>query len=120
MERDEREEGMKHRSPRSPPSSRSPRSPRSPLIITLLTDFGTRDSYVAEVKGVLLTGAPASVPVDVTHDIAPGDVRSAAYVLGRTWHRFPPGTVHLVVVDPGVGGRRRALAFAAHGHRFVG
>ena len=89
-------------------------------IITLLTDFGTRDSYVAEMKGVLLTGAPDALPVDVSHDIPPGDVRSAAYVLGRTWHRFPPGTTHLVVVDPGVGGARHPLALTAGGHCFVG
>ena len=72
-------------------------------IITLLTDFGSADHYVAEVKGVLLSRAPGVTLVDVTHGIPPGDVRSAAYVLGRTWHRFPHGTIHLVVVDPGVG-----------------
>jgi S-adenosylmethionine hydrolase len=89
-------------------------------IITLLTDFGTSDSYVAEVKGVLLSGAPGATLVDVTHDVPPGDIRSAAYVLGRTWHQFPAGTVHLAVVDPGVGSARAALAFGAHGHCFVG
>src|SRR5215210_4135092 len=89
-------------------------------IITLLTDFGTTDSYVAEVKGVLLGGAPGATLVDVTHDVPAGDIRSAAYVLGRTWHRFPAGTVHLVVVDPGVGSARAALALSAHGHCFVG
>jgi S-adenosyl-L-methionine hydrolase (adenosine-forming) len=90
------------------------------MIITLLTDFGTADSYVAEVKGVLLGGAPGATLVDVTHDISPGDIRSAAYVLGRAWHRFPAGTVHLAVVDPGVGSARAALALSAHGHCFVG
>ena len=89
-------------------------------IITITTDFGTRDSYVAELKGVLLTGAPGAMPVDVSHDIPPGDVRSAAYVLGRTWHCFPPGTIHLVVVDPGVGGARHPLALTAREHCFVG
>jgi S-adenosylmethionine hydrolase len=89
-------------------------------IITLLTDFGTADPYVAEVKGVLLSGAPGATLVDVTHDIRPGDVRSAAFVLGRTWHRFPPGTVHLAVVDPGVGTPRPALLLRAHGHIFAG
>ena len=79
-------------------------------IITLLTDFGTADSYVAEMKGVLLTRAASAVLVDVTHQIPQGDLRSAAYVLGRTWHRFPATTVHLVVVDPGVGSARRGLA----------
>jgi S-adenosylmethionine hydrolase len=88
-------------------------------IITLLTDFGTADSYVAEVKGVLLSRAPDAVLVDVTHDVPAGDVRSAAYLLGRTWHRFPAGTIHLAVVDPGVGTSRAALALRAHDHYFV-
>src|SRR4051794_31690541 len=101
---------MKKRSPRSSPS------PRSPRTITLLTDFGTVDSYVAELKGVLLSNTPSVILVDVTHHIAPGDIRSAAYVLGRTWHRFPSGTVHLVVVDPGVGSARYSLALTASGH----
>jgi S-adenosylmethionine hydrolase len=57
--------------------------------------------------------------IDISHGVAPGQVRTAAYLLGRAWHRFPEGTVHLVVVDPGVGTDRRALALAAHGHWFV-
>jgi S-adenosylmethionine hydrolase len=89
-------------------------------IVTLLTDFGTTDSYVAEMKGILLAGCPGSTLVDVTHAVPPGDVRSGAYLLGRTWPRFPGGTLHLAVVDPGVGTERAALAFAAHGHWFVG
>jgi S-adenosyl-L-methionine hydrolase (adenosine-forming) len=89
-------------------------------IVTLLTDFGTADSYVAEMKGVILTGAPTAALVDINHSIHPGDVRSGAYILGRAWHRFPPATIHLVVVDPGVGTARAALAFRAHGHLFVG
>jgi S-adenosyl-L-methionine hydrolase (adenosine-forming) len=89
-------------------------------IITLLTDFGTTDSYVAEVKGVLLSRAPATTLVDITHDVPPGNVRAGQYLLSRAWPRFPAGTVHLVVVDPGVGTDRRALAAQAGGHRFVG
>lgn len=89
-------------------------------LVTLLTDFGTADSYVAEVKGVILSLAPGTTLVDITHDVPPGDIRSGAYLLGRTWHRFPPGTVHLVVVDPGVGTDRRAVALTAQGHSFVG
>lgn len=89
-------------------------------VIALLTDFGTRDSYVGEVRGRLLTLAPGSVLADVTHEIPPGDVRAACYVLGRTWQAFPAGTVHLAVVDPGVGSARRALALRARGHYFVG
>ena len=89
-------------------------------LITLLTDFGTSDSYVAEMKGVLLAGCPEAVLVDVTHAVPPGDVRAGAYLLGRAWARFPAGTVHLAVVDPGVGTERAALALRAHGHWFVG
>src|SRR5213596_4230817 len=88
-------------------------------LITLLTDFGTSDSYVAEVKAVLLSRALGAALVDVTHQIPPGDVRAGQYVLARVWHRFPEGTVHLVVVDPGVGTSRRALAAGAAGHFFV-
>lgn len=94
--------------------------PSDRSIVTLLTDFGTTDSYVAEMKGVILTRSPAASLVDITHGIHPGDVRSAAYVLGRTWHQFPQRTIHLVVVDPGVGTTRAALAFSADGHCFVG
>ena len=88
-------------------------------IITLLTDFGHSDSYVAEVKGVLLSLAPGITLVDVAHDVAPGDIRAATFILSRVWHRFPRGTVHLALVDPGVGTTRRALAATASGHAFV-
>jgi S-adenosyl-L-methionine hydrolase (adenosine-forming) len=88
-------------------------------LITLLTDFGLSDSYVAEVKGELLSRAPSAVLVDITHQVPPGDVRAGQYLLARAWHRFPSGTVHLAVVDPGVGTARRALAAEAAGHRFV-
>jgi S-adenosylmethionine hydrolase len=89
-------------------------------IVTLLTDFGTSDSYVAEMKAAVLAAAPETTLVDVTHAVPPGDVRAAAYLLGRTWRRFPAGTVHLAVVDPGVGTTRAALAMGAGGHGFVG
>jgi hypothetical protein len=89
-------------------------------LITLLTDFGITDSYVAELKAALYSRAPDVILVDVTHSVPPGDVRAGAYLLGRTWHRFPTGTVHLAVVDPGVGSSRAALALAAAGHWFVG
>jgi S-adenosylmethionine hydrolase len=89
-------------------------------VVTLLTDFGTTDSYVGEMKGVLLSRAPGAVLVDLSHGVAPGDVRSAAYILSRAWQWYPSGTVHLVVVDPGVGGARAALALGVKGHFFVG
>jgi S-adenosylmethionine hydrolase len=89
-------------------------------IATLLTDFGTSDSYVAELKARLLSDAPGATLVDVTHAVPPGDVRAAAYILGRTWRRFPAGTVHLAVVDPGVGTARAALALRAGDQWLVG
>src|SRR2546427_4130186 len=90
-----------------------------PPIITLLTDFGTADSYVGEVKGVLLSHVHGAALLDITHQVPPGDLRAGQYILGRVWHRFPQGTVHLAVVDPGVGTARRALAAGAGGHFFV-
>lgn len=89
-------------------------------ILTLLTDFGSSDYYVAEMKGVILSATADLTLVDVTHAVAPGDVRSAAYILGRFWHRFPPGTIHLAVIDPEVGTARAALALCVGGHFFVG
>jgi S-adenosyl-L-methionine hydrolase (adenosine-forming) len=89
-------------------------------VVTLLTDFGTSDSYVAEMKGVLLSLCPEAVLIDVTHAVPPGDVRAGAYLLGRSWHRFPLGAIHLAVVDPGVGTARAALAMRTQGHAFVG
>jgi S-adenosylmethionine hydrolase len=91
----------------------------SGAVITLLTDFGSDDSYVAEVKGVLLAGAPDSMLVDITHAVPQGDVLGAQYLLMRTWWRFPPGTVHLAVVDPGVGSGRRAIVVRHRRHAFV-
>ena len=79
-------------------------------LVTLLTDFGSRDGYVAAVKGALLARAPDLRIVDVTHEIAPGDIQAAAFVLSQAAPGFPHDTVHLVVVDPGVGSARLALA----------
>lgn len=82
-------------------------------IITLLTDFGTRDGYVAALKGVLWSMAPAVVLVDAAHDIAPQDVRAGAWVLRQYAALYPAGTIHVAVVDPGVGTARRLLAVRA-------
>lgn len=87
--------------------------------ITLLTDFGTADGYVAAMKGVIATMAPDARVDDAAHDVAPGDVRAACWTLEAYWHRYPPGTIHVIVVDPGVGGTRRALAAHADGRLFV-
>lgn len=78
--------------------------------ITLLTDFGTRDGYVGAMKGVLASAAPGVPLDDITHDVAHGDIRGAGYALLRYWDRFPERTVHVAVVDPGVGTRRRPMA----------
>jgi S-adenosyl-L-methionine hydrolase (adenosine-forming) len=91
-----------------------------PAFVTLLTDFGTADAYVGEVKGAILTAAPDAYIVDVTHDIPPQDVESGRLALARYWRRFPEGTVHLAVVDPGVGAARAALAVSAAGRYLVG
>ncbi len=75
-------------------------------LVTLTTDFGTSGSYVGQLKGVLLSLAPELHVVDITHEIAPQDVHGAAYVLAEAAPRFPAGTIHVVVVDPGVGTER--------------
>lgn len=82
-------------------------------VITFLTDFGTRDGFAASMKGVALSIAPDAVVVDATHDIAPGDIEAGAWVLSQYWRLFAPGTVHVAVVDPGVGGERKAIALEA-------
>jgi S-adenosylmethionine hydrolase len=79
-------------------------------ILTLLTDFGTADYYVAAVKGTLLRLAPGTTLVDVSHEVPPGDVETASFLLAAAASSFPDGTVHLAVVDPGVGSGRRMLA----------
>ncbi|MEJ2732629.1 MAG: SAM-dependent chlorinase/fluorinase [Anaerolineae bacterium] len=78
-------------------------------IITLTTDFGQSDSYVGAMKGVILSLCPEATLVDICHEIHPQAVRQAAYVLSTAIPYFPPGTVHLVVVDPGVGSQRRPI-----------
>lgn len=89
-------------------------------VITLCTDFGTGDGYVGEVKGVLATLAPGVPIIDITHEIPPQDVEAARLAVARYWRRFPVGTVHLVVVDPGVGTGRAGLAVASDGRCLVG
>ena len=89
-------------------------------IITLLTDFGTADGYVGEMKGVLCTAAAGVSLVDVAHDLSPQDVDGARLALARYWQRFPPGTVHIAVIDPGVGSERAALAVESEGRYLVG
>lgn len=89
-------------------------------LITLTTDFGTADSYVGTMKGVILGIVPDARLVDLSHEVAPQDIRGAAYVLYAAYPFFPPHTVHLVVVDPGVGGARRPIALRTPAGFFVG
>jgi len=91
-----------------------------PPIVTLTTDFGLRDAYVAEMKGCILSLCPNAVLVDISHQIPAGDIQEGAFVLARAAGSFPPAAVHLAVVDPGVGGTRRALAVESSRFRAVG
>jgi len=89
-------------------------------LITLLTDFGVRDAYVASMKGVILTLNPAAHLVDLSHEVPPQDIRAAAVLLAAAAPYFPAGAIHLAVVDPGVGGPRRALAARCREQFWVG
>ena len=90
-----------------------------PMIITLTTDFGLSDPFVGIMKGVILAITPNAQLVDISHDIRPYDIREAMFVVESMYRYFPKGTVHIVVIDPGVGSTRRPLAAEAHGHLFV-
>ena len=92
----------------------------NPPIITLLTDFGLQDGYVASMKGVILAICPDAKLVDISHLIAPRDIRSGAFVLYTSYGFFPQGTIHLAVVDPGVGTERGAVAIRTRSCFFVG
>lgn len=88
-------------------------------VIALLSDFGSRDHYVGTMKGVMLGICPDATLVDITHDIAPHDVLDAALELAAAYRFFPPGTIFLAVVDPGVGAGRRGIAAEVGDYRFV-
>ena len=94
-------------------------TPNSP-IITLTTDFGTVDGYVAAIKGVLLSRLPSATIVDFSHELPPGDIGAGAELLRRTARFYPGDAVHVVVVDRGVGSERRILAVDHEAGRFVG
>ncbi len=89
-------------------------------IITLTTDFGTADTFVGAMKGVILGINPGAVVVDLTHEVPPQDVRAGAYLLDTACHDFPPGTVHVAVVDPGVGTERLPVVVRSPDAAFVG
>ena len=96
-------------------------APATPPVIGLLTDYGTQDSYVAELKGAIYAIAPDARVTDLTHQVPSFDVREGSYLLGRAASQFPSGTIFVAVVDPGVGTERRAIAIlTAKGKFFVG
>src|SRR5262245_56458400 len=88
--------------------------------ITLLTDFGTADGYVAAMKGAIADIIPSAIIDDAAHDIPLGDIRAAAFTVRRYWRMYPPGSVHVVVVDPGVGSARKALVLVADDRILLG
>jgi S-adenosylmethionine hydrolase len=88
-------------------------------LITLTTDFGTRDHFVGTMKGVILGIAPRARIVDISHEIAPFEIAEGAFTIAQAWRYFPRKTVHVVVVDPGVGSTRRPLLAEADGHYFI-
>ena len=90
------------------------------MLVTLLTDFGTGDYFVGAMKGALLTVNPRAQIVDITHEIAPHDVEAGAFTLLAAFDAFPAGTIHVAVVDPGVGSSRRAIVVESREHIFVG
>lgn len=89
-------------------------------VITLLTDFGTADYFVAAVKGVILTINPHVSLVDITHEVPPQDIETGAFTLLNCYRDFPSETIHVAVVDPGVGSARRGIVVRAGVHYFVG
>ncbi len=89
-------------------------------IITLTTDFGTSDGYVGAVKGVIARNAEGATVVDIAHDIYRGDIAHAAWVVATATREFPHGSIHVVVVDPGVGGARKSVIVKGNGQWYVG
>ena len=89
-------------------------------MITLTSDFGLKDPYVAEMKGVILSINPKATLIDVTHEVEKFNIRMAAFMLASAASYFPDGTVHLAVVDPGVGTQRRAILIQSKKSFFVG
>ena len=89
-------------------------------IITLTTDFGYNDPFVGVMKGVILKISPEARIVDITHGIKPQDVEEAAFAIGMNFQYFPDDTIHVVVVDPGVGSERRPILVFSENHYFIG
>ncbi len=94
-------------------------NPTPSRIITLMTDFGTSDNYVGVMKGVILSINPQAQIVDITHTIPPQDIHGAAFLIDSAYRYFPTGTIHLIVVDPGVGSERGAIVCQTQTAYFV-
>ena len=92
----------------------------SPPLITLLTDFGLQDHFVGVMKGVIAAIAPHARVIDITHAVEPYNLAQARFLLAQSWPYFPQTTIHVAVVDPGVGSARRAILVEARGQRFAG
>jgi len=90
------------------------------VLITLLTDFGLKDPFAGVMKGAILTINPQATVVDITHGITPHDVKEAALTLADSYRYFPPKSIHVAVVDPGVGSGRRPLLVVTEDYYFVG
>ena len=88
-------------------------------IITLLTDFGLQDEYVGVMKGAILSKHPQAIIVDLTHQISPHRVIEAAHILEASYRYFPKGTIHTIVVDPGVGTDRKIIVLGKDDHMFI-
>lgn len=88
-------------------------------IITLTTDFGAVDHFVGAMKGVILSIAPKAAVIDISHEVQPFEILDGAYTIAQAYRYFPEGTVHVVVVDPGVGTSRRAILAEAAGQFFI-
>lgn len=103
------------RRPTAPPRSMPPPS----RIVSLITDFGTADPFVGIMKAVILSRCREATLIDVTHETPPQDIFAGAFALASAWRYFPAGTIHVVVVDPGVGSDRRILLAEVDGHQFL-
>ncbi|HVF88066.1 MAG TPA: SAM-dependent chlorinase/fluorinase [Pyrinomonadaceae bacterium] len=90
------------------------------MFVTFLTDFGTTDYFVGAMKGALLAVCPEAHIIDITHDVPAHDIKAGAFTLFAAHETFPPGTIHVAVVDPGVGSARRPILAVSGGHFFVG
>jgi len=89
-------------------------------VITFLSDFGTKDHYVASMKGTILNINPQCILIDITHQVTPHDIKEGAFILANAYSSFPKGTIHLSVVDPGVGSPRKPILIVTTNYFFVG